>query len=366
VLHVWRPLFVVFPCLRCSTAVVPVSNYVARIAGLEGQRAALWELLKQQTRQRRIYERAWSDAQDQITLKSPRELIAAKSAAWLHGQERDRARETAAHLEEENALLLWLLAESEWKLQLESAKSWAREQAGKPYEGWNVLRRRRREQHSVWVMGACTCGAKCDGAASWKQHQYEVGAWVPQKGERVTGKSRGKYDPDPVGEFDSFSYGGTTAIINHVPPRYPAAVSDRTYVDADSLRPAPTVGPDGYDYSPFGTWKVGTRVTGVATLPDFAGEEVTGVILERERNQRANETSVKPDTGDCPQRYVLTASLRPAPTEPEPEDPPFRHGNGKPCYGCQICLEDTFIAEDTRQSRMADAADMETHGGELE
>jgi len=92
VLHVWRPLFVVFPCLRCSTAVVPVSNYVARIAGLEGQRAALWELLKQQTRQRRIYERAWSDAQDQITLKSPRELIAAKSAAWLHGQERDRAR----------------------------------------------------------------------------------------------------------------------------------------------------------------------------------------------------------------------------------------------------------------------------------
>jgi hypothetical protein len=155
-------------------------------------------------------------------------------------RQRDVARESQAQLEEENALLLWLLAEAVWKLQLESAKSWAREQAGKPYEGWNVLRRRRVEQHSVWVMGACTCGAKCDGAAGWKQHQYEVGAWVPQKGERVTGKSRGKYDPDPVGEFDSFSYEGTTAIINHVPPRYPAAVSDRTYVDADSLRPAPT------------------------------------------------------------------------------------------------------------------------------
>jgi len=41
-------------------------------------------------------------------------------------RQRDRARETAAQLEEENALLMWLHAEAVWKLQLESAKSWAR------------------------------------------------------------------------------------------------------------------------------------------------------------------------------------------------------------------------------------------------
>jgi len=256
--------------------------------------------------------------------------------------ERDRARETAARLEEENALLMWLHAEAVWYLQLESAKSWAREQAGKPYEGWNVLRRRRVEQHSVWVMGACTCGAKCDGAAGWKQHQYEVGAWVPQKGERVTGKSRGKYDPDPVGEFDSFSYEGTTAIINHVPPRYPAAVSDRTYVDADSLRPAPTepeVDPDAFGAAGYllrppapRVWHKGDpEPKFVASVRDTDGDVWT-------RDHRGVWRT--PDHGPCGWGYVANR------------------------WGPLTEVADTFIAEDVAASRMADASDMETHGGE--
>jgi hypothetical protein len=245
--------------------------------------------------------------------------------------ERDRARETAARLEEENALLLWLLAEAVWKLQLESAKSWAREQAGKPYEGWNVLRRRRVEQHSVWVMGACTCGAKCDGAAGWKQHQYEVGAWVPQKGERVTGKSRGKYDPDPVGEFDSFSYEGTTAIINHVPPRYPAAVSDRTYVDADSIRPAPT------EPTRPRVWHKGDpEPKFVASVRDVHGDVWT-----------RDHTGVwrTPETAPCGWGYMANkwAPL----TEVVERDP---------------AVVDLSLTRSQELER--DAADMETHGGE--
>jgi hypothetical protein len=268
-------------------------------------------------------------------------------------RQRDAARESQAQLEEENALLLWLYAEAVW-----------------------------------------------------------LRSWRPRQGERVTSKSRGKYDPDPVGEFDGFIYEGTTAIIRHVPPRHPGVVVDRTYVDAHTLRPAGTE-PATSKAEPE-KWEptLGERVKGAAAGSDrWVTGPYHGGFWSMFEGRAMARIGDEGDPGLAADWMVFADSLRPAPTEPEGRhiddvvtreglriwhkgDPEpkyvasvrdadgdvwtrdhrgvWRTPDHGPCgwgyvanrWGPLAEVVDTFIAEDVAASRMADASDMETHGGE--